>query len=86
MISAIEEIYNGDAGDTNVKTTDEYRRLMREMNGKNEEIMKKMSAKQRNLFDEILTLSNLLEAEAGFANFKYGFELGLSIGMEIALK
>ncbi len=86
MKSAIENIYDGNAGEVNTPISEEYRKLLKEINDKNDEIMKTLSTKQKALFEEISEISNGLEAEARLSSFKHGFELGLSIGMEIALK
>ena len=86
MKSAIKEIYYGNIGEEFVPTSEEYCKLLRDINDKNDEIMKTLSAKQKTLFEEISNISNELEAEARVSSFEHGFELGLSIGMEIALK
>ena len=86
MKSAIENIYDGRAGADAIPTSEEYRKLLSKIADKSDEIIKTLSKKQKELFDEILNISCAMKAESGLSGFKYGFELGLSIGMEIALK
>ena len=86
MKSTIEKIYLENAGTSTVPTTEEYRRLLHKLSGKQTKIMKTMSKRQKELFLEIAEISSALEAENSLSNFKHGFKLGLSLGIEVAIK
>ena len=85
MKSAIEEIYYGKLH-SDKKPSEKYLKKLREINDICDELKKTLSAKQKTLFEEIIELSEGLDSEAVLNNFKFGFETGLKVGMEIALK
>ena len=76
MKSAIEDIYDGNAGADAIPTSEKYRKLLSKIADKSDEIIKTLSKKQKELFDEIVHISCGLEGESSLSGFKYGFELG----------
>ena len=86
MKSAIKEIYYGRVACDKLEPSVEYFKRFDAFYKEYEKFKAALPEKLKPQFEKVLDLHNETEAESGLDNFKYGFELGLSIGMEIALK
>jgi len=86
MKSAIEEIYYGEVTCENLKPQGEYLNYFNEFNGAYNKFTAILPESLKAQFENIMNLRDDMEAQASLNGFKYGFETGLKIGMEIALK
>lgn len=85
MKSAIEKIYFGKAQCERVKSSEDYSKFLSVFYEKYDYIKKILSEEQKPLFEEIIDLRGELEAESNTDAFKYGFKLGIAVGIETAL-
>ena len=86
MKSAIEDIYYDGAICEKLKPSEEYKKYFSEFYNEYEKLRAALPEKLKPQFDKVMNLRDETESESGLDNFKFGFETGLKIGMEIALK
>ncbi len=86
MKSAIEEIYYGGITCENLKPQGEYLKCFNEYHDGYEKFKEALNENLKAQFENIMNLRDDMEAQSSLDGYKYGFETGLKIGMEIALK
>ena len=86
MKSAIEETYYDKLACDKLKSGEEYIKCFSKFCKEYEKFRVALPEELKPQFEAVLDLRNEMEAESSLDNFKHGFETGLTIGMEIALK
>lgn len=86
MKSTIEAIYYGRVNCEHLKPKGQYKKYCNKFYDEYDKLKSALPKNFKEPFDNIIALRDDMEAESGLDNFKYGFETGLKIGMEIALK
>ena len=83
MKSIIQDIYFGNRGiqDT-IKMSDEYWKIMGDIDLLCQEFLPTLSQEQKNKFNEISSLTGGLEAESALSHYEEGIKIGFLLAME----